>query len=124
MFKVTGLSIGLVVIATTGAASAHHSISRYYDRGQRVTLEGVLAAVMLRNPHSEMRLEVRAGEQSTRWTLELDDPGDMQEQGIGPDTLRAGDAVVVVGHPARDGSNTLFVESLRRPADGLEYFDD
>ena len=58
------------------------------------------------------------------WRLELDDPQDLADQGIVSGTIRAGDQIVVVGNPARDGSNAMFVQRMRRPADGLEYEED
>ena len=39
---------------------AYRSDGADADRDGRVTLEGVLTQVALRNPHSEMRLEVQA----------------------------------------------------------------
>ena len=104
---------------------AHQSISRHYHRDQRVTLEGSIIDLALINPHAEMRLEVQSGASGTDiWRLELDDPGDLADQGIVAGTLRRGDALVVNGNPARDGSSKLFVQRFLRPADGLQYFDD
>jgi len=105
--------------------SAHHSISRHYHRNESVTVEGSVIDVLLRNPHSEMHIEVtNASGVAEVWRLELDDISDMEKQGIVSDTIRAGDEIVIVGHPARDDSNSLFVRTLRRPADGLEYEED
>ncbi len=58
------------------------------------------------------------------WTLEMDDVADMAKQGIVSGTIRAGDEIVVVGNPARDGSNALFIRTLHRPADEFEYEED
>lgn len=61
---------------------------------------------------------------TTVWTLEMDDADDIIDQGIAADTIRAGDVVIATGNPARDGSDGLFVRTMTRPADGLEYLDD
>lgn len=119
--------IGTWVAATLIAAPslAHHSISRHYDRNDTVTVEGVVVEFLLRNPHSQIRMEVQNASGAIEvWTLEMDDAEDILEQGIVADTIRAGDVVVATGNPARDGSGAMFVRTMMRPVDGLEYFDD
>ena len=116
---------GLAILVVTAPLSAHHSISRHYHQNESVTIEGVVLDVQLRNPHSQIHMEpVDFSRGAEVWTLELDDIGDLAKQGIVADTIRAGDEIVIVGHPARDGSNSLFIRTLRRPADGLEYEED
>ncbi len=106
-------------------AYAHHSISGQYNPGNPVTIEGTIVEVLMRNPHSQIRLDVAddAGNVQT-WALEMDDVEDMAEQGITSETLLAGDRIIVFGFPARDGSRQMHIERLRRPSDGLEYEDD
>lgn len=116
---------GSAAFLITASAWSHHSISRHYHRGESVTVEGVVVEFVLRNPHSQIRMEVSDDAGSAAiWTLEMDDAEDLVEQGIVADTFSAGDIVVVTGNPARDGSKAMFVRELRRPADGLDYFDD
>jgi len=116
---------GLAIPVITAPLSAHHSISRHYHQNESVTIEGVVLDVELRNPHSQIHMEAVAPSRGAEvWTLELDDIGDLAKQGIVSDTIRAGDEIIIVGHPARDGSNSLFIRTLRRPADGLEYEED
>ena len=116
---------GFATLVTTVPLSAHHSISRHYHRSESVTLEGFVIDFLLRNPHSQMHMKVIDDTGGTEeWKLELDDVRDMAKQGIVPGTIRAGDEIVVVGNPARDGSNSLFIRKLHRPADSLDYLED
>ena len=116
---------GFAALATTVGLNAHHSVAGQYDQRSAVTIEGIVLEVRMRNPHSQMRMEVADAARRTEvWTLEMDDVADMAEQGITSETLRAGDEIVVFGFPARDGSRLLHVERLHRPSDGLEYEDD
>ncbi|HSG63390.1 MAG TPA: DUF6152 family protein [Gammaproteobacteria bacterium] len=117
--------IGTVALFGSSSAFGHHSISAHYDRGRSVTIAGVVIEFLLRNPHSEIRMTVEDESGATTvWTLEMDDADDIIDQGIAADTIRAGDVVIATGNPARDGSDGLFVRTMTRPADGLEYLDD
>lgn len=117
--------IGLAALVGSAPLLAHHSISRHYDRSESITVEGVVVEFLLRNPHSQIRMEVEAESGAAEiWTLEMDDADDIVRQGIVADTIQAGDVVVATGNPARDGSGALFVRTMTRPADGLEYYDD
>jgi hypothetical protein len=120
---VFGVAISLMFLGSA-PFSAHHSISAHYHRGERVTMEGVIAVVHYRNPHASIELDVTAGSTTERWELEWDDTEDLEEVGITATTFRQGDRVVVVGNPARDDSPRLYIRNLRRPADGVEYVDD
>ena len=121
------------IVALSGAAAlvaaansyAHHSVAGQYDPSAPVTVEGTVVEVLMRNPHSQIRLEIAdASGRAEIWTLEMDDVEDMAEQGISSETLHAGDEVIIFGFPARDGSRLLHIERLQRPSDGLEYEDD
>jgi len=116
---------GFAAMATTVSLSADHSISGQYDQRAAVTVEGIVLEVLMRNPHSRMRMEVAHAERPTEaWTVEMNDVADMAEQSITSETFRAGDKSVVFGFPGRDGSRLLHLERLHRPSDGLECEDD
>ena len=122
LFVVMG---GFAALATTVGLHAHHSVTGQYDPKAAVTVEGIVVEVRIRNPHSQMRMEVvNAAKRTEVWALEMDDVDDMAEQGITSKTLRAGDKLVIFGFPARDGSRLLHVQRLHRPSDGLKYEDD
>ena len=116
---------GFAALVVAAASNAHHSITGQYDPSAAVTVEGVVLEVLMRNPHSQIRMEIADASGHTEvWTLEMDDIADMAEQGISSETLHVGDEIIVFGFPARDGSNSLHIERLQRPSDGLEYEDD
>ena len=122
--QIIALSSVAILVAAANL-HAHHSVSGQYDPRASVTVEGTVVEVLMRNPHSQIRLEVAdTSGRAEIWTLEMDDVEDMAEQGISSETLHAGDEIIVFGFPARDGSRLLHIERLRRPSDGLEYEDD
>ena len=105
--------------------SAHHSISRHYDRSQIVKIEGIVTEVVFQNPHAKIHLAVTdASGATTAWLLEWDDVSDLRRQDVSADTIRAGDEVIVTGIAAREGKHSLYIERIDRPADGLVYLDD
>ncbi|MCY3731359.1 MAG: DUF6152 family protein [Rhodospirillaceae bacterium] len=125
--KVPAASVILAAAAALTAAplSAHHSISRHYDRTHVVKVEGVVTEGVLQNPHAKIHLAVKdASGMTTAWLLEWDDVSDLRRQDVDANTIRAGDEIIVTGIAAWEGRYSLYIERIDRPADGLVYLDD
>jgi hypothetical protein len=116
---------GLVTLglALSGAAvAAHHSIAGMYDTGREVAVEGAIADFQFVNPHPFITLAVPdEGGRNRSWRLELDNRHELVSVGMSADTLKPGDRVIVSGNPGRGQANSLYIRSLRRPADGFLY---
>src|SRR6188474_3081648 len=98
------LVIGLVAAASlVGAqAYAHHSFAAAYLEDQSVTIEGELVQFLFRNPHSFVHVLVKEKDGSiVRYAVEWGGAGQLGSQGVGKDTLRVGDVVVIKGSPGR-----------------------
>jgi hypothetical protein len=112
-----------VAVMSGGAAQAHHSYGATYDVTQEVTLEGRLVQFVLRNPHSFVHLQApdeRGVPQ--RWAVEWSGTAQLGNQGVTRETLKVGDAIVVVGRPSRvRGEYRLLMLSLTRPLDGFTW---
>lgn len=108
------------LIAACSAASAHHSFPAHYIAGDSVRLEGKVSEFLWRNPHSFIHLAVvnDAGE-TELWALEWHNTVIMASMGYTPDTLKAGDEIIVTGNPSRDGTRRIRLVTLERPADGF-----
>ena len=110
--------LACVAAAVPLTAFAHHSFTALYDGEEKVTIEGRIATVTVRNPHSFVHVLVtdQAGEQ-VRWAIEW---GSANELGrLTRDTLNPGDEVVVVGNPSRtEGNRQMKMIRIERPADG------
>jgi hypothetical protein len=109
---------GLAVAA--GSAWAHHSFPAHYQADGNVMLEGTVSEFLWRNPHSFIHLLVKnaAGEDEI-WALEWHNTVVMARMGYTPETVKAGDHVIVSGNPARDGTHRIRLVTLERPADGF-----
>lgn len=112
-------TVGLVPVllgAFATAALAHHS-SAMFDDQQSVTLNGTVKQFQWSNPHCWIQVVVADKSGPVEWSVEMGSPSQLFRGGWRPTLLHAGDAIVVVVHPMRDGSKGgLFVSATR--ADG------
>jgi hypothetical protein len=108
-------------LATTASLQAHHSTAGVYDPGKEVTVKGALAKLQFVNPHGSITVTVKnADGTTTDWTFTTGSATALASQGItkvGPNALKIGEEVTVLGTPARDGSPLGGLKSLTR-ADG------
>jgi hypothetical protein len=98
----------LAILAAVGALiapalDAHHSFAAF-DRTRTITLTGVVKEVQWNNPHTWIQVIVTdpKGKQ-TEWGLECGSPNMMARTGWSSTTLKAGDKVVAVANPLKDG---------------------
>lgn len=90
------------VVAST-RVDAHHSFAAF-DRTKEVTLTGVVKEVQWNNPHAWIQMVVTdAKGQHTEWGLECGSPNMMARTGWKSSTVKAGDKVVAVANPLKDG---------------------
>lgn len=91
--------------AVAAPAAAHHGWGSY-DADNPLTIEGVMAEVVLQNPHGEMFVE-HDGE---AWLITLAPLSRMNARGATADLVRDGEAVVAFGYPKRDGTKEIRAE--------------
>jgi hypothetical protein len=105
------------------AAYAHHSYAATYETNKEIKLEGKLVQFVYRNPHSFVTLE--APDESgmpQRWAIEWSGSGQLANAGVTRETLKVGDAVVIVGRPSRvPGEYRALMVNLKRPVDGFTW---
>jgi Family of unknown function (DUF6152) len=99
------LAAGAALVASGGAALAHHSFAMF-DADQQATLSGTVKEFQWVNPHAWIYLMVANHDgQLDQWAIELGGPGNLTRQGWSPKTLTPGMDVKLVIHPLRDGTN-------------------
>ena len=114
-------TIGAVLCGLT--VSAHHSIGATYDESKKVTVEGKIVQILLRNPHSFLHVEAldEAG-RPQRYSLEWRSIGQLNQEGIKRDTLKSGEAVVITMNPSRTAADFKgLLLSLHRKSDGFGW---
>lgn len=113
---------GLVALGTALPAWAHHSFAASYDLDAPVTVHGVITQVLLRNPHSWFRLEVKdANGKVQDWAFEAGTPSGMIRNGYKPDVIKAGAEVTIKGFHARDASQFRGMLRELTTSDGKVY---
>ena len=119
MTAVTRFVLILLSVLTAGSAYAHHSYGAYYE-DQTVTIEGTLETIRFANPHVMMTIRTDA---SVVYTAEWQNLIQLRHGNVGPDTLKAGDRLVVIASPPRDpSSHTItLLREIRRPSDGWRW---
>lgn len=104
------------------AAHAHHSIGSTYLEDQTVVIEGQLAQLLFRNPHSFVHLIVREKDgTNVRYAVEW---GGANQLGVSVarDTLKIGDRLIISGNPARNKrDHRVRMLTLERPKDGFGW---
>lgn len=104
-------------------ASAHHSIAATYLEDRTVTIEGELAQLLFRHPHSLLHLIVKERDgREVRYAVEWDSADRLEDHGLTKETLRIGDHIVITGSPGRHASDhRVRMTTLRRPRDNFRY---
>jgi len=115
------LCVGVLAIAAQ--AYAHHSFPDIYLDDRTVTIQGELAQIVLRNPHSFVHVVVKEKDGSlVRYAVEWVGAAELGGQGVTRETLKLGDYVIVSGWPGRNPSeHRVRMMSLRRPSDGFGW---
>ena len=102
--KPSSLCFAAVLMATQ-PAFAHHSFANF-DLTKEITLVGTIKEVQFKNPHVWLQVMVpddASGQ--AEWSIEAGAPGMLMRTGWTPSTLKSGDAVTIVTHPARSGEH-------------------
>jgi hypothetical protein len=108
--------LSVLVALHAAAAFAHHGVAAY-DMKVVQTVEGVVEAWGWQNPHTSLTLRVmHDGGESRSFPIEGAPPRWMQGQGWTPESLAAGERVLVTYHPARsvDSQFAAILMEVRR----------
>jgi len=116
-------ALGSALFLWGASAWAHHSIpGKFNTTGPKTTLVGVVTEVDWRNPHVHLFMNVKTGNQTLNWAVELESPSIMEMDGQTRETVRAGAAITVRGPRARDNSRQVWGEEVTYTANMLPVF--
>jgi hypothetical protein len=107
----------LCVVASSGSVWAHHSVQAQFDIHKTVSISGTVAKVEWINPHSYLTVNVKDRDgKIQKWAFELGGAGALRRAGMSRADrggLKPGDEVTATALPARDGSNSGFLQELK-----------
>ena len=82
MRHLTVSALGIVALAASATAAAHHSFSAIFDAAKPVTITGTVTRLEWMNPHTWIYLDVKADDGSTEaWAFELGSPNRLMRYG-------------------------------------------
>ena len=116
------LAAGAAIIVGA-TVSAHHSQVAVYRTTDEQKIEGKLAQVLIRSPHSWVHIEGKDEKgQAVRWAIEWGGANQLRNAGVDGKTLRVGDFVKVTGRPGRNAADhRLLMVFIERPSDGWNW---
>ena len=123
----TRLTVAVVCIAALLAAVpvvAHHSFAAEYDADKPIKFTGTVTKIEWTNPHCWFYVDVKneATGKTENWALELGNPNALLRLGWTRNTLKQGDAVIVEGSRARDGSQHANARVMTLASTGQRLF--
>jgi len=113
----TAVCLALAAMLMAGSAWAHHNMSALFDFNDRVNLSGTLSKVDWRNPHIELIVDTKSGEQVQSWSLEGPPPSFFRARDINKSDFEGalGKTVTAEASRARDGSRSGLLRVMTLP---------
>lgn len=100
-------------------SQAHHS-GVMFDQGKQITLSGTVKQFQWTNPHCWIQLIADGADSKGEWSVQMGAPTELFRGGWRPGTLKAGDRILVVIHPARgDAKAGMFVSATGNSGEPL-----
>ena len=107
----------LAAMLLSVSAWAHHNMSALYDFNDRIMVTGTLSKVDWRNPHIELIVDTKSGEQVQSWSLEGPPPAFFRARDINRSDIESalGKSVTAEASRARDGSRSGLLRVMTLP---------
>src|SRR5687768_14147797 len=95
-----------VAVLFGAQAYAHHSQVAVYRTSDEQKIEGTLAQVLIRSPHSWVHVEAKDEKgQVQRYAIEWGGATQLRNAGVDGKTLKVGEKVRVTGRPGRNAAD-------------------
>ena len=112
----------LLCICLSAVTLAHHPVQGKFDPQNQTSLTGVVSYVDWRNPHAHVFVNVADGDEVVNWAVELESPVLLRQSGWDEDSLMPGDAIVVEGPLARNGTRQIWADRLIQSSTGRQVY--
>ena len=103
-------------VLAVAPARPHHSFAAEFDYNKLVKLDAIVTKIDWTNPHVEFYFDVKDDQgRVANWWCEGGPPNALVRKGWSKEMLKPGDAVVVEGWLAKNGSKACSARSIRLP---------
>jgi hypothetical protein len=115
--KTIFVALAAVIFGSAVAVRAHHNMSAIYDFNDRVTMSGTLTKIDWRNPHIELIVDAKNGNEVQNWSLEGPAPSFFRARDINKSDVETslGKTVSFEASRARDGSRSGLLRVMTLP---------
>jgi hypothetical protein len=102
------LTLAIFLLMDLVPAHAHHGASMF-DMKQLLTVKGTVTSFEWENPHAMIYADVKDDKGNVqKWSIEIrGGPNALTRAGWNKDALKPGDQVTLIGHPAKNGTNSM-----------------
>ena len=103
---------GAALLAGPAPVLAHHGAATFDTEGE-ITLKGTVVEWVWSNPHSILRLDVKAEDGTVKqWSVATANVADLSKRGWTRRTFSPGDAVTVTIQPAKSGQPVGMIRNV------------
>src|SRR5215510_14671616 len=102
---------GILGLALTGSAFAHHGTNVSYDHNKPTMLNGVVTEFVWQNPHVQLYFDVKDQKGNVvHWAGELNSPSVLRTQGWTKRHFKPGDQISLTVFPSKAGASVGVVD--------------
>jgi len=107
----------LIALLCGGVSTlAHHSVAVNFDNSQVLRLTGRITDLDIRNPHSQITLQVTQPDGTVKeWFIEWSDRNSLVRRKVQFQLLRVGDTVTITASPSRRLENVAYFRTAVLP---------
>jgi hypothetical protein len=109
--------VGIWMYDTAERPAAHHSVAANFDQSKSVSVTGKIKELDMRNPHSQITLEVPMpdGGSPVEWFIEWSDVNSLIRRSVPYEQLKVGDEVTISVSPSRRLANVGYFRQAVLP---------
>jgi hypothetical protein len=106
----------LIAVLWSAPLWAHHSVAVNFDSSKALTLTGRITELDIRNPHSQITLQVTGPDGKIKeWLIEWSDRNALVRRKVRFDLLHVGDTVTINASPSRRLDNLAYFRTAVLP---------
>jgi len=114
------VAVGVALLMSPALVVAHHGAATFDTVGE-ITIKGTVTEWVWSNPHSILRLEVKAADGSVKtWSVATANIADLSKRGWSRRLFKPGDEVTVLIQPAKSGEPVGMIRNVTL-ADGQKF---